>query len=98
MHEDSDYTVDRACFGAPYLGLPKPPGRKNQDEGDTYTSLCMAAFGGYLGGPRRPLVASLVYAWTLHVSLWLEGLPVPRPFLCFQPGPFPLFPAFPASS
>ena len=35
----------------------------------TYTLLCMAVSGGHLGRPRRPLVASLVCAWTLHVFL-----------------------------
>ena len=33
------------------------------------TLLCMAVSGGHLGRPRRPLVASLVCAWTLHVFL-----------------------------
>lgn len=97
MHEDSDYAVDRACFGAPNLGLPEPPGRKNQDEGDTDASLGTAAFGGYLGGPRRPLVASLsMHGPSLCPCGWRGCLCLDH--FCFQPGPLPLFPAFPASS
>lgn len=48
----------------------------------------MAALGGHLGGPGRPLVASLACVGPLCV-LWLEGLLMLKSFICPQPDPFP---------
>lgn len=55
----------------------------------TCTSPCTAALGGHLGGPGRPLVASLVCVGSPCV-LGLGELPMLGSFLCPQPGPFSL--------